>query len=130
MAKSKKTKKAPKVSVARVLGLLLLGLLAAGAVANVIKALPNEEEQTTEEVSNVLKFTGDLELEIELSEGTKTWNDLLNDIEDEYDFSYIGYLAFDYEGSTYSIKNTETGESVYTTDTIDTSITYRLVLQE
>ena len=48
MAKSKKTKKAPKVSVARILGLCLLGLLAIGAVANVIIDLPKEDEPIEE----------------------------------------------------------------------------------
>ena len=115
MAKSKKTKKAPKVSVARVLGLLLLGLLAAGAVANVIKALPKEEEPTeeVETLSVVVKvedacteyFDGKNELVFEYEEGMT----IIEWVESEYNTfgftledSCIGYcIDTEYDDHIY-----------------------------
>lgn len=91
MAKSKKTKKAPKVSVARILGFCLLALLAIGAVANVIKALPKEEEPTEE--PTILIFTLE-DTEYEYEEGM-TWEEFINS---EYN------VAGKYEGSSSSAK--------------------------
>ena len=86
MAKSKKTKKAPKVSVARILGFCLLGLLAIGAVANVIKALPKEEEPVVEYETATLSIAGpgQLEFEVEYFEGM-TWEEFIEHNEDSLD---------------------------------------------
>ena len=79
MAKSKKTKKAPKVSAARILGFCLLGLLAIGAVANVIKALPKEEEPTVEYETVTVEVVGyqSFTLEFQYTQGM-TWEEIVN----------------------------------------------------
>ena len=133
MAKRKKQTKKP--SIAAILGMILLGLVAIGVVANVIKDNLKEEEDPivdvesggdeTEEYKLIFEDGPITEIVIPYEEGM-TWTDLIT-FSEEDEFLWTVGPSIKIEDSCYSIR---VGlDTVSPEDEIDLSVTYRLVQQ-